>query len=93
MLFASTSAFEETPYSVRFYNSNVLLNGDAQDEAKPAKKSGNGYPRPEKVQDLEPGTYTRISNMQGHVLNPFTKYRTAFYDKKNSLWREGSELV
>ena len=42
-------------------------------------KKGNGHPRPEKVQNLEPGTYQNIANTKGHVLNPFTKYRTAFY--------------
>jgi len=28
--------------------------------------------------------------MKGHVLNPSTGYRTAFYDKKNGLWRQDS---
>ena len=82
MLFASASAFEESPYSMNFYNSDVMLNGDGEEEKKPAKKakkgkkakksksakkakgakagkkvSSNGYPRPEGVLDLEPGTY------------------------------------
>jgi hypothetical protein len=34
--------------------------------------------------------YTNISNMKGHVLNPSNGVRTAFYDKKNSLWRQDS---
>lgn len=28
--------------------------------------------------------------MKGHVLNPSSGFRTAFYDKKNSLWRQDS---
>ena len=28
-----------------------------------------------------------------HVLNPSTGYRTAFYDKKNSLWRQETEFI
>ena len=28
--------------------------------------------------------------MKGHVLNPSNGFRTAFYDKKNGLWRQDS---
>jgi hypothetical protein len=55
-----------------------------------AEGSTDGYPRPEQVHTLDPMVYTNISNMQGHVLNPSTGFRTAFYDKKNSLWRQDS---
>ena len=48
-----------------------------------------GYPRPEGVSNIDPMMYKSISDMKDftHVLNPSTGYRTAFYDKKNSLWR------
>jgi hypothetical protein len=36
--------------------------------------------------------YTRISNMKGHVLNPTSGFRTAFYDKQNGLWRQDSDM-
>ena len=54
-----------------------------------------GYPRPEGVLNLDPMMYKSISDMKDftHVLNPSTGYRTAFYDKKNSLWRQGTEFV
>lgn len=36
--------------------------------------------------------YNRISNMKGHVLNPTSGVRTAFYDKQNGLWRQNSDM-
>lgn len=65
-----------------FYNKDMIqLAGEG---------STDGYPRPEQVHTLDPMVYTNISNMKGHVLNPTTGFRTAFYDKQNGLWRQDS---
>jgi hypothetical protein len=67
-----------------FYNrENYVQLGDEE-----KGESKDGYPRPEQVHTIDPMVYTNISNMKGHVLNPTTGFRTAFYDKKNGLWRQ-----
>jgi len=72
-----------------FYNRDLIqLNGEGEGEG-----STDGYPRPEQVHNLDPMVYTNISNMQGHVLNPSTGFRTAFYNKQNTDQVSDMQLI
>ena len=88
ILLTASATKLSVPTTLTFTDGSLAL---IDDEIKVDTK---GYPRPEQVHFLEPGTYQNIANMKGHVLNPFTKYRTTFYDKRSQGYGgQGDELL